>query len=59
MPGGVIQLLKLGEEDKYLIGTPQITFFKTVFKRHSNFSMENINSPLLEDFYFYLAFCYM
>ena len=40
MPGGVIQLLKLGEEDKYLIGTPQITFFKTVFKRHSNFALE-------------------
>ena len=40
MPGGMIQLLKLGEEDKYLIGTPQITFFKTVFKRHSNFALE-------------------
>ena len=40
MPGGVIQLLQVGEEDKYLIGTPQITFFKTVYKRHSNFALE-------------------
>ena len=39
MSGGTIQLLKLGEEDKFLIGNPQITFFKTVYKRHSNFAI--------------------
>ena len=40
MGGGLIQLIAVGEQDQFLTGDPQITFFKSVYKRHSNFSME-------------------
>ena len=40
MGGGLIQLIAIGEQDQFLTGNPQITFFKSVYKRHSNFSME-------------------
>lgn len=42
MPGGVIQLVAIGSQDIYLTINPQITYFKNVFKRHTNFSMEFI-----------------
>lgn len=45
MAGGLIQLAAYGAENKYLMGNPQITFFKIVFKRHTNFSIESINLP--------------
>jgi hypothetical protein len=45
MPGGLMQLIAYGAQDLYLTGTPQITFFKTVYKRYSNFSMEYIEQP--------------
>jgi len=39
--GGLIQLVAAsGEQDLYLVGDPQITFFKTVYRRHTNFSLE-------------------
>ena len=37
---GLLELVAHGIQDIYLIGNPQITFFKTVYKRHTNFSME-------------------
>ena len=40
MGGGLIQLVATGEQDNFLTGNPEITFFKSVYKRHSNFSME-------------------
>ena len=46
MPGGLIQLTAHSGENVFLIGNPQITFFKTVYKRHTNFSMENIEITL-------------
>jgi YD repeat-containing protein len=38
--GGLMQLVAYGAQDVYLTGNPQITFFKVVYKRHTNFSME-------------------
>ena len=38
---GLLELVAHGIQDIYLIGNPQITFFKTVYKRHTNFSMES------------------
>ena len=35
-----------GAQDVYLTGNPQITFFKVVYRRHTNFSMEAIEHPL-------------
>jgi hypothetical protein len=46
MPGGLIQLSAYGSENQYIHGNPQITFFKIVYKRHTNFSMEDIEVPL-------------
>jgi hypothetical protein len=37
---GLLELVAHGIQDIYLIGNPQITFFKIVYKRHTNFSME-------------------
>lgn len=37
---GLLELVAHGIQDIFLIGNPQITFFKTVYKRHTNFSME-------------------
>ena len=42
MGGGLMQLVAYGAQDVYLTGNPQITFFKVVFRRHTNFSMESI-----------------
>ena len=42
MVGGLLQLKEKGAQDLYLTGQPQITFFKTVYRRHTNFSVESI-----------------
>jgi len=42
MAGGLMQLVAYGAQDIYLSGNPQITFFKVVYRRHTNFSMESI-----------------
>ena len=50
MTGGLMQLVAYGAQDIYLTGNPLITFFKTVYRRHTNFAMESIrqmsNSPV-------------
>jgi hypothetical protein len=38
-----MQLVAYGAQDIYLTGNPQITFFKVVYRRHTNFSMESIS----------------
>jgi hypothetical protein len=42
MGGGLVQLAAYGSQDVYLTTQPQITFFKAVFQRCTNFSMESI-----------------
>jgi len=37
-----MQLVAYGAQDIYLTGNPQITFFKVVYRRHTNFSVESI-----------------
>jgi hypothetical protein len=46
MIGGLLQIVTSGKQDIYLTINPEITFFKKVFKRHTNFSLElkEINS---------------
>ena len=41
-----MQLAAYGAQDIYLTGNPQITFFKFVYKRHTNFAMESIKQTL-------------
>ena len=43
MGGGIIQLVAYGAQDIYLTGNPQITFFKYVYRRHTNFAIENFS----------------
>lgn len=42
MTGGLMQLVAYGAQDIYLTGNPVITYFKTVYRRHTNFAMESI-----------------
>ena len=37
-----MQLVAYGAQDVYLTGNPKVTFFQAVYKRHTNFAMENI-----------------
>lgn len=46
MGGGIMQLVAYGAQDIYLTGNPQITFFKVVYRRHTNFSMETIKQNI-------------
>ena len=38
MSSGVVQLIAIGAQDKHIMGEPEISFFSSTFKRHSNFS---------------------
>jgi hypothetical protein len=40
--GGLLQLVAYGAQDVYLTANPQVTFFKQLYRRHSNFAMESI-----------------
>lgn len=42
MVGGLMQLVIYGAQDIYLTGNPLITYFKTVYRRHTNFAIESI-----------------
>jgi len=50
MVGALMQLVAYGAQDIYLTGNPVITYFKTVYRRHTNFAMESImqlfNAPV-------------
>ena len=47
MGGGLMQLVAYGAQDVYLTGNPEITFFKVVYRRHTNFSMESILQTMI------------
>ena len=46
MAGALMQLVAYGAQDVYLTGSPQITFFKVVYRRHTNFAMESMEQTL-------------
>jgi hypothetical protein len=46
MAGALLQLVAYGAQDVYLTGNPQITFFKAVYRRHTNFAMESMRQTL-------------
>lgn len=39
--GGLLQLVANGKQDTFLTGNPQISFFKMVYRRHTNFALES------------------
>ena len=46
MAGGLMQLVAYGAQDVYLTGSPSVTFFQAVYKRHTNFAMETIQQTI-------------
>jgi hypothetical protein len=42
MAGALLQLVAYGAQDVFLTGTPEITFWKVSYRRHTNFAMESI-----------------
>jgi len=44
MGGGVAQLASYGVADEYLTGSPTITFYKAVYRRHTLFATESIEN---------------
>jgi len=42
MPGALMQLVAYGAQNVYLSGNPQMTFWKAVYQRHTNFAIESI-----------------
>jgi hypothetical protein len=39
--GGLLQLIAMGKQDVFLSGNPQITWFKMVYRRYTNFAVES------------------
>lgn len=46
MSGSLLQLVAKGADNIYLIKDPQITLFKTVYRRHTNFSIFDANQSI-------------
>jgi len=38
MSGGVTQLVAIGAQDAHLVGSPEVSFFRSTYKRHTNFT---------------------
>lgn len=47
MPGGIIQLAATATSDQYVMGTPQMSYFRQVYKRHTPFAMESVQQTFL------------
>ena len=45
MSAGYIQLVALGQQDAYLTGEPQVTYFSGLYKRHTPFVLEAYDIP--------------
>lgn len=43
--GGLLQLVAVGAQDMFTTGNPQVTLFKSTYRRHTNFSVESIEAP--------------
>ena len=46
MTAGLINIISVGANDLYLTGAPQITLFKIVYRRYTNFSKESVSIPI-------------
>jgi hypothetical protein len=47
MPGGILQLAASASQDQYVTGSPEMSYFKAVYKKHTNFAMESIKQTFL------------
>jgi len=46
MGGGLMQIVSGGEYSDYILGNPQITYFKSVYRRHTNFAIECVEQMI-------------
>ena len=46
--GTLVELIARGKQDTYIIGNPQFSYFKSVYKRYTNFSVETIKQIFTE-----------
>jgi hypothetical protein len=46
MGGGLMELVARGVQDIFIIGNPEISFFKAIYKRHTNFSIDQLQQTL-------------
>ena len=49
MGGGTLQLVIFGGQDIHITGNPEMSYFKSVYRRHTNFSMESIEQTRMGD----------
>lgn len=52
MVGGIIQLATYGSDEIYLTGNPEITYFRTVYRQHTNFAVSSIKIPFEDEINF-------
>lgn len=52
MAGGLINIVSYASTDLYLTGSPQITFYKMVYRRYTNFAMESVYLDFVDDIKF-------
>ena len=38
MSGGIAQLVAIGAQDAHIVGRPEVSFFRSTYKRHTNFA---------------------
>lgn len=48
MSAGYIQLAAIGQQDAYLTGQPQVTYFSGMYRRHTPFVLEAYDIPFLD-----------
>ena len=46
--GTLVELIARGKQDTYIIGNPQFSYFKSVYKRYTNFAIEQIKQIFTE-----------
>ena len=49
MPGGLTQIAAVGTADQYLVANPQITLFKQIWRRYTNFALESVQQAWTGD----------
>jgi len=47
MSSGIVKLIAIGSQDEHIMGKPEISFFSSTFKRHSNFS-QTVEKQLIQ-----------
>jgi hypothetical protein len=45
MPGGLLQIAATGAQNEFINGSPSMTHFRSVYRRHTNFAMDQIRMP--------------